>query len=309
METKIFDITVIGHFSIDSIYLPHKKNAIPSMGGAATYVSIASRRLGRKVALISKIGGDFPEKYLESIEKEGINLSWITKNKEEKTTQFEIKYNKSLTQRTMKLNYKATPINSNNLPKNFSSKITHLAPISDEISYEIAKRIKRNTSTLSIDPQGLIRKFSKNGNVTLSLNPKTEILSLVDIFKSSFMEIKSLTGLSNLKEAINAIHDFGIKIVIVTFGSRGAIISDCGTKYSIPACKSRGLIDPTGAGDCFIGGFLAEFAIKKNIVWCACVGSASASFVIEKVGSTFFGEKEEIYQRAYAIYEKDKNRF
>jgi sugar/nucleoside kinase (ribokinase family) len=154
----------------------------------------------------------------------------------------------------------------------------------------------------------LLRRFSKNGVAKLSSKTNLEILSFVDLLKTSFKELKSLTGELNLKKAINKVHDLGIENVIVTLGSKGAAISFDGTIYFIPPCKSRGLIDPTGAGDCFIGGFLAEFLDQKDLLWCACVGSAAASLVIERVGSSFFGEKEEIYQRANAIYEKEIKR-
>jgi sugar/nucleoside kinase (ribokinase family) len=305
MEKKIVDITVAGHLSIDSIILPDR-TPIQSLGGAVTYVSIISRQLGKTVSIISRIGKDFPEAYLQILKKKGINLSWITKTKKEKTTQFKIDYNKKY-DRILTLRYKATSLKLNDLPKNYNSKITHLAPIADEISFEVAKKLKKNTDILSLDPQGLLRKFSKNGNVGKVAKSKIEILNLIDIFKSSVVEIKELTKKSNLKTAINIIHDFGVKIVIVTCGSKGAIISICGSSYFIPIFKPRGLIDPTGAGDCFIGGFLAEFLNKKDVLWCASVGAAAASLVIEKMGSDFSGEKEEIYQRAYAIYEKETN--
>jgi len=76
------------------------------------------------------------------------------------------------------------------------------------------------------------------------------------------------------------------------------------TLYNIPPCNSRIVVDPTGAGDVFIGGFLNEYIRQKDSLWCACVGSAAASLVVEGIGPTFFGEKEEIYQRASSIYEK-----
>jgi sugar/nucleoside kinase (ribokinase family) len=75
------------------------------------------------------------------------------------------------------------------------------------------------------------------------------------------------------------------------------------TLYSIPACNSVAVVDPTGAGDVFMGGFLTEYLHQKDSLWCACVGSAAASLVVEGIGPTFFGEKEEIYRRANSIYE------
>ena len=65
------------------------------------------------------------------------------------------------------------------------------------------------------------------------------------------------------------------------------------------------LVDPTGAGDVFMGGFLTEYLREKESVWCSCVGSAAASLVVEGIGPTYFGSKEKIYQRAKVLYEKE----
>ena len=87
-------------------------------------------------------------------------------------------------------------------------------------------------------------------------------------------------------------------------GSKGAVLSVAGTLYNIPACTGNTVIDPTGAGDVFIGAFLTEYNRAKESLWCACVGSAAASVVVESLGATSVGEKAEIYRRAEAIYEK-----
>jgi sugar/nucleoside kinase (ribokinase family) len=158
---------------------------------------------------------------------------------------------------------------------------------------------------LSLDPQGLLRSFDETGNVTSRSPVDKRLLSLINIYKSSFDEISALTGHSDLNSAIKAIHDFGVETVIVTLGVKGAALSVEKTLYSIPACSSRIFVDPTGAGDVFIGGFLTEYVRQKDSLWCACVGSAAASLVVEGIGPTFFGEKEEIYRRARSIYEKE----
>ena len=100
------------------------------------------------------------------------------------------------------------------------------------------------------------------------------------------------------------ISDYGVKIVIVTRGVQGSMLLFDGTFYSIPAYKSKHVVDPTGAGDAFSGAFLTEYVRGKEVLWCACVGAASASFVVEGVGPERFGEREETYERAREIYEK-----
>ena len=88
-------------------------------------------------------------------------------------------------------------------------------------------------------------------------------------------------------------------------GAKGSVLSVEGAQYNIGACPSEVLVDPTGAGDVFIGGFLTEYIRGKESLWCAAVGSAAASLVVESIGPTYFGKKEEIYRRANVLYEKE----
>jgi sugar/nucleoside kinase (ribokinase family) len=131
------------------------------------------------------------------------------------------------------------------------------------------------------------------------------LLDLVDVYKSSLDEIKVLTGQKDLKSAIKSVHDHGVETVLITLGAKGAVLSVEKTVYNVPAYVSKRVVDPTGAGDVFIGGFLTEYVRAKDSLWCACVGSAAASLVVEGLGPTYFGEKEEIYQRAESIYGKE----
>jgi sugar/nucleoside kinase (ribokinase family) len=186
-----------------------------------------------------------------------------------------------------------------------NTKSIHIAPIAGEISFEVVKRLRSCCKYLSIDPQGMTRRFDTCGKLTVSAEMDIHLLGFVDIYKSSFDEICILTGKSSLKDAINAVHDWGPKIAIVTMGAQGSMLSIKGEVYAVPIYHSGKLVDPTGAGDVFIGAFLNEYVrFEQEPFWCACVGSAAASLVIEGVGTTFFGEKNRIYRRALSIYNK-----
>ena len=302
MSIHNLDITVVGHFSIDSILLPSKSGPQVVLGGSVTYVSLAAKCLGSTVSIISKVGADFPEAYSRWLQEKGIDLSGVTKITNECTTHFELQYNESLSSRTLKLINKAPPITLNDIPLFHNAKVVHLAPIAGEISYDVALHLRKGAEILSIDPQGLLRSFSEAGNVSYTAPAEKRLLSLVDIYKSSQDEISALTGRSDIHSAVKAVHDLGVGIVIVTLGANGSMLSTGKLIHKIPACNSREVIDPTGAGDVFMGGFLTEYVRQKDPLWCACVGSAAASLVVEGVGSTFFGEKEEIYRRANSIY-------
>jgi sugar/nucleoside kinase (ribokinase family) len=110
-----------------------------------------------------------------------------------------------------------------------------------------------------------------------------------------------VTGLKNPRSAMRKVSDYGIPLVMVTKGVEGSTLLYEGKFYDVPACKPRVILDPTGAGDAFIGAFLTEHVQGKDPLWCACVGSAAASFLLEGVGPALFGSKEEVYARALGI--------
>jgi sugar/nucleoside kinase (ribokinase family) len=274
MEPNLSDVAVVGHFSVDSIILPSRPHAFMMLGGSVTYVSLVAKRLGASASVISKVGGDFPEAYLWWLREEGIDISGVVK-----------------------------PLTLADLPSQARAKALHVAPIDGEISYEVIEELKKRADVLSLDPQGLLRTFDEAGNVYCCTPMDRRLLSLLNVYKSTLDEIIALTGESDIKPALKAIHDFGVDTVIVTMGAKGAVLSVAGSAYNIPVCTSAP-VDPTGAGDVFIGGFLTEYIRAKDSLWCACVGSAAASVVVEGLGATSIGEKEEIYRRAEAIYEK-----
>jgi ribokinase len=239
------------------------------------------------------------------LSQEGIDVSAVIKNAEEQTTCFELNYNADLSERTLKLHGKASAITAADVPANFHAKAVHVAPIANEVSFELVEKLKSCCDVLSLDPQGLLRSFDEAGNVSENASIDSRIFGLVNIYKSSQSEIYALTGESELKPAMKAIHDCGVETVIVTLGAKGSVLSVEGAQYNIAACPSQVLVDPTGAGDAFMGGFLTEYLRQKESIWCACVGSAAASLVVEGLGPTYFGKREEIYLRAKVLYEKE----
>ncbi len=179
-----------------------------------------------------------------------------------------------------------------------------MGPIANEIPYEVAEALKKSADVVSLDPQGLLRSFDETGNVSDNALIDNQIFSLINIYKSSQPEIYALTGEVDLKHAIRAVHDVGVETVIVTMGEKGSVLSVEGTQYNTAACPSEVLVDPTGAGDVFIGAFLTEYLKQKESLWCAAVGSAASSLVVEGLGPTYFGRKEQVYQRAQSVYGK-----
>jgi len=300
---SVFDLVTVGHFAIDFIHSPRIVSPKPTLGGPPTYVSVAAAKLDARVSVISKVGEDFSNDYIKWLKNNKIDLSGLKQVKEASTTQFVLKYQKGR-KRKLQLKARAPPILINDLPDSLQARAVHVAPIANELSEESVTKLRKATSILSFDPQGFVRVFDKKGNVSLKRWRGQSMLDQVDVYKSSLNEIEAVTRTTNLQLSMKKIADYGVKIVIVTSGMHGSTMLFDNTLYNIPACASNIVLDPTGAGDAFSGAFLAEYVRGKDPLWCACVGSASASFVVEGVGPERFGEREETYERAREIYEK-----
>lgn len=302
----MFDLVTVGHFTIDQIFLPKIATSKPTLGGSPTYVSLTARKLGAKVSVISKVGGDFSSEYVEWLKTNEVDLSGLKRVRDASTTRFLLKYEKQ--GRQLQLKNQAPPIYPEDVSSFLQAKAIHVAPIANELSQNVIDKLRGLTAILSLDPQGFVRKFDEQGNVRLGKWENSQILQQIDIYKSSLDEIKAVTGLSDFRRAINKIHEHGAKIIVATKGMKGATLFFDEELYEIPACKPKIVQDVTGAGDAFIGAFLTEHIQGKDPVWCACVGSAAASFIVEGLGPAVFGGKEETYKRAIRIYEKGLKR-
>jgi sugar/nucleoside kinase (ribokinase family) len=298
-----FDIVTIGHFSKDLIKLPNKVSSLPSLGGPPAFVSLSAQKLKAKVSVISKVGEDFKKKQIRFLNKHKVDLSGLQIIKNTFTTSYTLEYNET-GDRILTLNSRAQSIDKSDIPDSLETKLFHLSPIANEISSLIIKKLRKRTSYISLDIQGFLRHFRKDGRVYLKSIDDIEMLSNVDIFKASSNEIEIVTKQTDVYHAIKKIVKTGIKIVIVTEGNAGSIFYFNGKMFHIPAAKPKKTVDLTGAGDVYLGAFLAEFILGKEPVWCACVGSASSSFVIEKLGLKGFKSRKHIYDRASKNLEK-----
>jgi len=299
----MFDVVTVGHFAIDFVTSPKRTTPKPTLGGPPTYVSLAAEALGAKVAVVSKVGGDFPARYVRWLKNRRIDVSALHRVRDAHTTSYILKYDES-GQRQLILRNRAPTIEAEDIPGSLEAKAVHIGPIANEVSREAIARLRSLAGLISMDPQGFLRRFGKDGTVQLGRMQNPEVLREVDVFKASQKETESAFGEADLAQSMRKIHEQGVRTVIATRGQEGSLLYVEGKLYSVPASKPRVIADMTGAGDVFIGAFLAEYIRGKDPVWCASVGSAQASFVIEQPGPKGFGSKKEVYDRAAGVYEE-----
>jgi len=292
----LVSLVVIGHCVIDHIFIEGSAYR-PTLGGSATYASLAAKSLGADVELISLVGADFPDEYAVWLSSKGIDISRLRKLSGHRTTSFTIRY--SGNERSMSLRSRCLPVSAGDIPENLNADAVHLGPVANDIAPEAFTKATRSSALISLDPQGYLRVFSPDGCVSESAAPG-RIFNGVDIFKASERELALVTGTSDVLAACREVVRRGPTLAIATRGARGVIVLNAKEAFSVPACRPKKVVDPTGAGDAFIGAFLVEHLTGHDLVWSAAVGSASASFVVEGYGPSSFGERDQVYARAKA---------
>lgn len=298
----MFDLATVGHIAIDLIRSRVSPSGVLALGGAPTYGSLAARRLDAEVTVLSKVGEDLSDEQLALLKTNAVDLTGLRIVRNAATTSFILEYSNS--ERRLQLKTRAPPILLEDIPSTMRAKAIHIAPITNEVSREVINRLRTQTGILSLDPQGFVRKFDSRGNMSLSRWHDPRVLKEIDVYKSSLAEIQAVTGFRNVHSAMKKIASYGTRIVMVTRSVKGSALLLGDEFYDVPACRPRIVKDPTGAGDAFMGAALAEYTKDEEPLWCTCVGSAAASFVVEGVGPAVFGERREIYERAEDIYDE-----
>jgi sugar/nucleoside kinase (ribokinase family) len=297
----LFDIVTVGHFAIDFIKIPARVGTKPTLGGPPTYVSLAAKKLGANVSVISKVGRDFPDRYIQFLESRGVNLSSLKKDKDVLTTSFLLNYDLS-GERELVLKNRAPSIDADDIPDDLNSKAVHIAPIANEIPHKTLLKLQASDSVVSLDPQGFVRKFKEDGKMYLEQPENSYFLKGVNVFKASYSEAKAIIGQSDPNKIVKNLHEKGIKIILITKGVEPTLLFAEDKMYLVPSAKPKVTVDTTGAGDVYIGAFLTAFVRGEEPLWCACVGSAAASFVVEKYGPSGFGSEKKVHMRAAQVY-------
>jgi len=299
----LYDLVTVGHFAFDWIVRKNLKSRW-TLGGPPTYVSLSAKALGANVSSISKVGADFSDEYFSWLSRNGVDLQGV-KMTNGPTTRFKIIYNDST--RMLQLVARCEPIRLEDLQLTVKTKAIHIAPIANEISVKAALSLCRYGKLISLDPQGFLRSFDRNGYVHLKRWLDKTLLKEVDVLKASSRELSAATQMRDLRKALLKARRLGPRICIATMGASGVLLlSEDASYYEVPAYKPPQVVDPTGSGDAFAGVFLVEYMRTRDPVWATAFASAAASFVVEGVGPSNFGTRDQTEERAATIMEKVK---
>ena len=247
----MYDICSIGHITRDKIITPQR--TVYMAGGTSFYMSYGISRLPQKVSyqLVTKVGeGQMPE--VEKIKQLGLDVICYPS---QHTVYFENKYGANSDNRTQRVLSKADPFTVEEM-KPLQARIFHLGSLlNDDFSAEVVESLSEK-GLISIDVQGYLREVRDEEVHAISWEEKEKILKHTDMLKLNEHEMKVITNSDNPRTVAEKIAAMGVKEVIITLGSYGAVIYADRKFYEIDAYKPREIVDATGCGDTFSTGYL-----------------------------------------------------
>lgn len=275
------EILVVGSLAYDSIETPSGR-VDRALGGSANYFSLAAS-LRAPVRVVGVVGEDYANSDIELLRSRGVDLSGMAVVKG-KTFHWEGYYegdlNEAITRRTELNVFESF---NPELPAHFrDSKFVFLANISPDLQEKVLSQVSKPLFT-GMD--------TMNFWITSKLKDLKSVLEKVDVILINEGEAMMLTKSANGVEAAPRVSEMGPRTVVIKRGEYGFMMYNRQTGYFIlPAVPVSRVVDPTGAGDTFAGGFfgyLAGLQRKPEVddLKRACIqGTLMASFTIQDFG-------------------------
>ena len=294
-------LLAVGTVAFDAIETPFGKTD-KILGGSGTFVGLAASQFGVDTGVVSVVGGDFPQSYLDMMNSKGINTEGVEVIKEGKTFFWSGKYHNDM-------NSRDTLVTELNV-------LEHFAPVVPE-SFKDAEIVMLGnlhplTQASVLDQMAVKPKLvvldTMNFWMDIALNDLHEVIKRIDVITINDEEARQLSGEYSLVNAAKKIHEMGPKYVVIKKGEHGALLFNEGNMFYAPALPLAEVFDPTGAGDTFAGGFCGFLAKTgdvsfENMKNAIIYGSNLASFCVEKFGTTRMEEltKDEVKERLTAF--------
>lgn len=272
------EILVVGSLAYDSISTPSGK-VDRALGGSANYFSLAAS-LFSKVRVVGVVGEDYDQADYELLNSRGVDLAGLSKVPG-KTFHWEGDYEGDLNEaKTLKTDLNVFEHFNPQLPEHFKdSSFVFLANIAPELQLQVLEQVK-SPKFVGMD--------TMNFWISIKKDTLLEVVKKVDLVLINEGEAKMLTGAANAIAAAPMITDMGPKAVVIKRGEYGfAMYSKEEGYFILPAMPIPQVVDPTGAGDTFAGGFFGYLAAQKEVPTIAhmkqaCImGSMMASHTIQ----------------------------
>ena len=275
-------LVVVGTVAFDKIETPFGKTD-KILGGAGTYIGLAAKKFGIDTTIVSVIGGDFPEEYINIFKERDINIEGLKMVEDGKTFFWSGRYHNDMNSRDTldtQLNVLADfqPV----VPASYKdAKIVMLGNLHPLVQLSVIEQME--------SPE-LVVLDTMNFWMDNALEDLKKVIAKVDVITINDEEARQLSGEYSLVKAAREIEKMGPKYVVIKKGEHGALLFHQNEMFFAPALPLEEVFDPTGAGDTFAGGFVGYIAKTedtsfKNMKNAIIYGSNLASFCVEKFGT------------------------
>ena len=294
---KMNKLLIVGTVAFDAIETPFGKTD-KILGGAGTFIGLSASHFNLKSAIVSVVGDDFPQEYLDLLTSRNIDISGLEVVKGGKTFFWSGRYHNDMNSRdtlATELNVLAdfNPI----VPENFKdADVVMLGNLHPIVQTGVLNQMIKKPKLVVLD--------TMNFWMDCALPELLDVIKRVDVITINDEEARQLSGEYSLVKAAAKIHALGPKYVVIKKGEHGALIFHDEHIFFAPALPLADVFDPTGAGDTFAGGFAGYITQQGNISFdtmktAIIQGSNLASFCVEKFGTERMLElkKEEVNKR------------
>lgn len=272
-------LVVVGSVAIDWIITPRAERP-ESVGGSATFFAMAASYLSQ-VRLVGVVGRDFPQYAIDDLRKAGVDTSGLEVVQGGLTFRWKGRYHDNMNDRTtLETHLNVFEQFQPRLPAEFRrSEYLFLANIQPRLQQDVFEQMGR--------PR-LVGLDTMNLWISIANEDLRKVLKNVDVLTLNDEEARQLSGEHNLVKAARAVRAMGPRNVVIKRGEFGALLFDAdGEVFSAPALPLEEVIDPTGAGDSFAGGFMGYLArpgiepTGASLRTAMIYGSVMASFCVE----------------------------
>lgn len=279
----------IGSIIIDDIFLPDGTKKMGVLGGGLTHAAMGMRAWVDHVGIISSVGDDFDDTQILAL-KTYFDTSGLRIDHDVKTPRAWQRFDEDGTRHeTFQTDFKemeACIPKPDDLPMNFPEiSGVHLHCPAHEVELWVPNLRVQGCQVILWEPWD---EFCTPKNLALFKWNSTQ----VDIVSPNLREARMLTGLDEPAEILHNLKDYGAKIAAVRMAEAGSLVLDqVGRLFRIPAFPVEKIVDVTGAGNAFCGGFVVGFAKTADVHQAGWYGGVSASLALHQFGALYTLEK------------------